>query len=75
MTRRNAKRFICNTSPSHYEVHDLDNENTNCQIDELIKGGNFKYLDFETKKELEGWFKANSTYDGCFWCLKEYHKK
>ena len=38
----NGERYLANTSPSKKEVHDLDNEKTNCQIDEIIKAGHDK---------------------------------
>jgi len=28
----NGERYLANTSPSKLEVHDLDNENANCQM-------------------------------------------
>jgi len=38
----NGERYLANTSPSKLEVHDLDNEKTNCQIDEIIRAGHDK---------------------------------
>ncbi|SFQ11490.1 hypothetical protein [Salibacterium halotolerans] len=35
MTRRNGKRFLGNSNTK--EVHDLDNEQTTCQINEIVK--------------------------------------
>ncbi len=45
MTRRytgnmNGERYLANTNKR--EVHDLDNEKTNCQIDEIIRAGHDK---------------------------------
>jgi hypothetical protein len=34
-----VSKYLGNASPSKKEVHDLDNENTNCQIDEIIRAG------------------------------------
>ena len=34
-----GERYLANRSPRK-EVHDLDNEQTNCQIDEIIRAGN-----------------------------------
>jgi hypothetical protein len=45
-----------------YEVHDLDNEKTNCQIDEIIKAGHDKPFDM-----LDSAHKAGM--DDCAWCL------
>ena len=33
----NGERYVANTSPYQREVHDLDNENRNCVIDEIIR--------------------------------------
>jgi hypothetical protein len=33
----NGERYVANTSPYKREVHDLDNENRNCVIDEIIR--------------------------------------
>jgi hypothetical protein len=35
-----GERYCANTNTK--EVHDLDNENTNCQIDEIIAAGHDK---------------------------------
>lgn len=35
-SRPTQKRFLGNSSPSKMEVHDLTNEKTRCQIDEII---------------------------------------
>lgn len=36
----NGEKYLANKSWTKREVHDLDNENTNCQIDEIIQAGN-----------------------------------
>jgi hypothetical protein len=38
----NGQQFVANTSPYKREVHDLDNESRNCQIDEIIRAGQDK---------------------------------
>jgi hypothetical protein len=35
----NGQKYVANTSPYRREVHDLDNENRACQIDEIIRAG------------------------------------
>ena len=78
MARRDpdkSKRFIANTDYRHLEVHDLDNEKTGCQIDELMRGGNYKYLPNNTEEGLVSWLRDNPSYDGCNWCLPKYHRK
>jgi hypothetical protein len=47
MTRRykgnmNDQQYLANVSPYRREVHDLDNENRNCQVDEIIRAGHDK---------------------------------
>jgi len=59
----NGERYLANTSPSKKEVHDLDNEKTNCQIDEIIKAGHDKpYTSLDAAKK--------DGYDECANCLK-----
>jgi hypothetical protein len=38
----NGQRYVANVSPYRREVHDLDNENRNCLIDEIIRAGQDK---------------------------------
>ena len=35
-----SKRYLGNSDPDHMEVHDLNNEKPQCQIDEIIDAGN-----------------------------------
>lgn len=58
----NGERYLANTSPSKKEVHDLDNENTNCQIDEIIRARNDKPYNSLDAAHRDG-------YDNCHWCL------
>jgi hypothetical protein len=55
-----VKRFLGNTNT--LEVHDTDNENTNCQLDE-IQAEHRRWYDTlqEAKRDLD--------YDNCHWCL------
>jgi len=55
-----GERFLGNTK--EMEVHDLDNENANCQIDEIIKAGHDKPFVSLAVAKLTG-------YDNCAWCL------
>lgn len=79
MARRDWRyRFIANTNYQHLEVHDLDNEKTGggqCQINELMQGGNYSYLPTNTDEGLVTWLNANTHYDGCAYCLPKYHRK
>jgi hypothetical protein len=38
----NGQKYVANTSPYKREVHDLDNENRNCLVDEIIRSGQDK---------------------------------
>ena len=65
MTRRhrgnmNGERYLGNTDKM--EVHDLDNENTNCQIDEIIAAGHDKPFNSLSEAHRAG-------YDNCKYCL------
>lgn len=44
------------------EVHDLDNEKVNCQIDEILRAGHDRPFDSLSSASTAG-------YDNCFWCL------
>lgn len=58
----NGEQYLANKSPSKKEVHDLDNEKTNCQIDEIIKAKNDKPYSTLTGARNDG-------YDNCAHCL------
>ena len=48
----NGERYCGNTNTK--EVHDLDNENTNCQINEIINAGHDKPFDTLNAAKAEG---------------------
>lgn len=80
--RRNPQiqwRYLLNVSPDHLEVHDLDNEKigpNECQINEIIRAGNAKYLtEANNEIQLRVWLLKNTQYDGCMYCLPQYHRK
>ncbi|MFH1499722.1 MAG: hypothetical protein ABII82_18070 [Verrucomicrobiota bacterium] len=56
----NGERYLGNTNTK--EVHDLDNEQTQCQIDEIIAAGNDKPFDYLSTAQSAG-------YDNCHYCL------
>jgi hypothetical protein len=58
----NGERYLANTSPSKLEVHDLDNEKTNCQIDEIIRAGHDKPYTSLASAHADG-------YDNCAYCI------
>ncbi len=56
----NGERYCGNKNTT--EVHDLDNEQTNCQIDEIIAAGNDVAFNSLADAHNEG-------YDNCHYCL------
>lgn len=58
----NGERYLGNKSPSKKEVHDLDNEKTQCQIDEIIAAGNDVPFNSQSSANSAG-------YDNCAHCL------
>lgn len=63
----NGNQFVLNKSSG--EIHDLDNENVQCQIDE-IKSDNVlncvSYEDAQVRAAFLGISKSN----GCYYCLR-----
>lgn len=58
----NGERYLANKSPSKKEVHDLDNEKTKCQIDEIIAAKNDKPYNSQKAANDDG-------YDNCAHCI------
>lgn len=56
----NGERYLGNANTK--EVHDLDNEKTSCQIDEIIKAGHDRPYDYLSTAHSDG-------YDNCHWCI------
>jgi len=56
----NGERYLANTNTT--EVHDLDNEQTNCQIDEIIKAGHDRPYNSQSAANSAG-------YDNCAYCI------
>lgn len=56
----NGEKYCGNTNKS--EVHDLDNEKTNCQIDEIINAHHDKPFTSLSSAHAAG-------YDDCDYCL------
>lgn len=64
VTRRPDEQYIGNSNPDHMEVHDLHNENTNCQIEEILQAGNAVIFSPDTLLQAQ-----SEGYDPCSWCL------
>jgi hypothetical protein len=58
----NGERYLANSSKSKMEVHDLDNEQTKCQINEIIKAGHDRPYTSLSSAHSDG-------YDNCAHCL------
>jgi hypothetical protein len=59
--------YLANTNT--LEIHDLDNTQTNCQIDEILSEHK---IPLETLTDVLEFIKSRG-YNGCRWCLEEYH--
>jgi len=59
-----GKRFLGNRNPGHMEVHDLDNEDVRCQIDEVIRAGHAVAFSPDTLAQAR-----REGYDKCDHCL------
>lgn len=58
------KRYLGNNNPSKMEVHDLHNEQTNCQIDEILKANHAVVFDPDTLEQAH-----SEGYDNCAYCI------
>lgn len=63
-TTKYGQRFLGNKNPSSKEVHDLKNEKTQCQIDEILRARNAVKFIPDTLSEAHG-----NGFDNCHWCL------
>ncbi len=54
------KRYLGNTN--NLEVHDTDNESSNCQLDEILTAHRRWYDSLAAAK-------SDYDYDNCYWCL------
>ena len=63
----NGERYLANISPSKREVHDLDNEKANCQINEIIRADHDKpYTSLDTAHR--------DGYDNCAYCIGDSNR-
>lgn len=66
-----GKRYLLNLNTC--EIHDLQNEQTNCQIDE-IKESHVSMYDTYEEAEISGIFNCHvQKPNGCRWCLPGKH--
>lgn len=64
-----GKQYLLNTNTN--ELHDLDNEKLFCRIDE-IRVEHIKMFD-TLADGLEYQRKTYGKWNGCYWCLPQYH--
>jgi hypothetical protein len=57
-----GERYLANASASKLEVHDLDNEKSQCQIDEISKAGHDRPFNSLSTAQAQG-------YDNCAYCI------
>jgi len=63
MKRQYPTRYLGNNNPNKdHEFHDLENENTNCQIDEIIGAKHDVPLRSKEEARAKG-------FDPCAWCM------
>lgn len=63
-SRPTDKRYLGNSSSGHMEVHDLQNEKPQCQIDEIIEAGNAVVFDPDTLDQAH-----QDGYDNGAYCI------
>lgn len=60
--RMNGEQYLANSSPTKMEVHNLDNEKSQCQIDEIIRAGHERPYTTLSAAHAAG-------YDNCAYCI------
>jgi len=63
-SRPTDKRYLGNSRTDHMEVHDLHNEQPQCQIDEIIEAGNAVVFSPDTLEQAH-----KEEYDNGAYCL------
>lgn len=59
-----TKQYLGNSSPDHMEVHDLHNEQPQCQVEEIITAGHAVTFDPDSVEQSR-----DEGYDLCPHCL------
>jgi hypothetical protein len=60
--KMSGEQYLANASPSKMEVHNLDNEKSNCQIDSIIRAGHERPYTTLSAAHAAG-------FDNCAYCL------
>lgn len=63
----NGEKYLANAHPSKMEVHDLDRETAQCQIDEIIRAGHDRPYTSLSSAHAAG-------FDNCAYCLGGSHR-
>lgn len=58
------KRYLGDNNQSKMEVHDLQNEQTNCQIDEFLRANHAVVFDPDILEQAR-----SEGYDSCAYCI------
>ena len=62
-----TSRYLGNNNTM--EIHDLENQNTNCQINEILEEHKVWFNTLEDAKAAM----RHEGYNGCRWCMSKYH--
>lgn len=62
--RPRNKTYLGNNNPSKMEVHNLNKETDNCQVDEIISNGNAVVFKPDTKRQAK-----KEGFDPCYYCM------
>lgn len=57
-----GEQYLANANPTKREVHNLDNERSQCQIDSIIRAGHDRPYTSLAAARAAG-------YDNCAWCI------
>lgn len=60
-------RYLANTNK--LEIHDLQNQQINCQINEIKQEHR---ISLNTEDDVKRWINLHG-FNGCKWCLSKYH--
>ena len=64
----NGERYLADTSPLKREVHDLDQETSQCQIDEIIRAAHNKLYHTASQARADG-------FRNCAYCLGQTNRR
>jgi len=59
-----GRKYLGNRNPRCMEVHDLNNEKSQCQVGEIIRAGHAVTFSPDTHAQAK-----SEGYDNCAWCI------